>query len=156
MAAESKLRVEGLLLEHRQVVKAVEDVREFLKNPRPEIETESSHHWGISMAEKLKWLNDQLLSHFRDEESSEILDELSRTRPHISRMFENLQEDHGSILADFNSILEAAMSYSEGRAPENPQLRRRTLAVLERLAHHEHQETELLQRALYVDTGSKD
>ncbi len=72
--AEIKSNAEELLDQHLQIMKAVQDVREFLKEPRPEIGAESSHVWGASMAAKLANLHDQLHRHFRAEESSELLD----------------------------------------------------------------------------------
>ena len=108
------------------------------------------------MARQLTRLHDRISRHFRSEERSEFLDEISPRRPHIARSIETLQQDHGRILLDLEAIREAAAVYAEGREPEEPQLRRRTLAVLDRIAHHEHAETELLQRALYEDRGAAD
>lgn len=143
-------------MEHRQLVQAIEETKEILKRPRPGVGSESSHGWGASMARKLTQLHDRISRHFRSEENSEFLEELSPMRPHVARSIETLQQDHGRILGDLQAIREAAVVYAEGREPEKPHLRRRTLAVLERIAHHEHAETELLQRALYEDRGNAD
>ena len=143
-------------MEHRQLVQAIEETKEILKQPRPDVGSESSHGWGVSIARQLTQLHDHVSSHFRSEEQSEFLEDLSPKRPHVARSIEMLQQDHGRILGDLQAIREAAVFYAEGKEPDEPQLRRRTLAVLERIAHHEHAETELLQRALYEDRGNAD
>lgn len=143
-------------MEHRQLVQAIEETKEILKQPRPEAGSEASLGWGSNMAQQLTRLHDRISCHFRSEEKSEFLEELSPRRPHVARSIETLQQDHELILGDLQAIREAAVIYAEGKEPDEPQLRRRTLAVLDRIAHHEHAETELLQRALYEDRGTAD
>jgi hypothetical protein len=153
---EAKANLEELLMEHRQLVKAIEETKEILKQPRPAAGSESSHDWGSTMARQLTRLHERVSRHFRAEEGSEFLEDISPKRPHVARSFETLQQEHARILGDLRSLQEAALIYSEGKEPDEPRLRRRTLAVLDRLAHHEHAETELLQRALYEDRGAAD
>ncbi len=136
--------------------RAIEDLKGFLDAPRPNIGERGSHGWAAGMAVKLIQLHDRLFRHFRDEETSETLRDLSMKRPHVHRAFELLRLDHDRILAELRSILGAAMIYSEGKPPENPQLRRWTLSMLDSLSRHEHAETELFQRVLYIDTGAVD
>ncbi len=148
--------VEDLLKQQRAVEGVIEDLRTFLDQPRPRAGARGSHGWATKMAGKLMNLHDRLVRHFRAEEISDTLRELSIKRPHVLRAFESLRHDHDRILADFRSILGAVMIYSEGKNPENPHLRRWTISALERLAQHEHDETELFQRVLYQETGSGD
>ncbi len=143
-------------MEHRQLVQALEETKEILKQPRPEAGSEAGHDWGAAMVQLLTRLHDRISRHFRSEERSEFLEELSSRRPHVARSIETLQQDHELILRDLQAIREAAVIYAEGKEPDEPHLRRRTLAVLDRIAHHEHTETELLQRALYEDRGTAD
>jgi len=147
-----KVLIEG----HQSMRRAIEDLIGFLDAPRPGVGERGSHGWAAGMAERLMQLHDMLFRHFRAEEMSESLRELSVQRPHIHRAFEALRLDHDRILAELRSILGAAMIYSEGKPPENPQLRRWTLTMLDRLSRHEHEETELFQRVLYHDTGAGD
>ncbi len=143
-------------MEHRQLVQAIEETKEIVKQPRPEAGSDASLGWGSSMVQQLTRLHDRISRHFRSEEKSEFLEELSPRRPHVARSIEMLQQDPELILGDLQAIREAAVIYAEGKEPDEPQLRRRTLAVLDRIAHHEHAETELLQRALYEDRGTAD
>ena len=147
-----KDRLEG----HPSMQRAIEDLKGFLDAPRPDVGERGSHGWAAGMAEKLVQLHDRLFRHFRAKEMSESLRDLSVKRPHIYRAFEALRLDHDQILADLRSILGAAMIYSEGKSPENLRLRRWTRSVLDRLSRHEHEETELFQRVLYIDTGAVD
>ncbi len=156
MTTGPKRDLEDLIEEHQTMQRSIEDLKGFLDAPRPDLGERGSHGWATGMAEKLLQLHDRLFRHFRAEEMSESLRELSVKRPHIHRAFETLRLDHDRILADLRSLLGAAMIYSEGKPPENPQLRRWTLSVLDRLSRHEHEETELFQRVLYNDTGAVD
>jgi hypothetical protein len=153
---EARADIEELLMEHRQLVRAIEETKEILKQLRPEAGSKSSHGWGNTMALQLTRLHARVSRHFRSEEQSEFLEDLYPKRPHVARSIETLQQDHERILGDLHAIREAAALYAEGKEPDEPQLRRRTLAVLDRIAHHEHAETELLQRALYEDRGNAD
>jgi len=143
-------------MEHRQLVQAIEQTKEILRQPRPDVSSELSHGWGVTMARQLTQLHDHVSRHFHSEEHSDFLEDLSPKRPHVARSIETLQQDHVRILGDLQAIQESARIYASGIEPDEPQLRRRTLAVLERIAHHEHAETELLQRALYEDRGNAD
>jgi hypothetical protein len=136
------------------MTKIVEELREFLKEPRPDVGARGSHSWAFSMAERLTGLHDRFSLRIRAAEKSEFLEELSLKRPHAVRPFRRLRQDHDRLLADLRSIQGAAVVYSQGKRPANPRLRRWTLSVLDRLSQHEHQETELIQRALYLDTGA--
>ena len=156
MTTGSNRDLKDLLEGHHSMQNAIEDLKGFLDEPRPGVGKRGSHSWAAGMAEKLMQLHDRLFRHFRAEEMSESLRDLSVNRPHIHRSFEALRLDHDRILADLRSILGAAMIYSEGKPPENPQLRRWALSVLDRLSRHEHEETELFQRVLYHDTGAVD
>lgn len=143
-------------MEHRQLVQAIDETKEILKQPRPEAGSKSSHGWGANVARQLTRLHARISRHFRSEEQSDFLEELSPKRPHVARSFETLRQDHKRILGDLHAIREAALVYAEGKVPDEPQLRRRTLAILDRISHHEHAETEMLQRALYEDRGAAD
>jgi len=84
------------------------------------------------------------------------MDEMGQRFPRALPAINTLRTEHGRILQDLNSILSAAMTYSQGEIPENPHLRRWTSALLERLSHHESEETELMQSLIYRDLGQGD
>ncbi len=50
----------------------------------------------------------------------------------------------------------AGLNYSAGEAPENPRLRKALSELLDRLAKHEQDETELMTSVEYDDLGTGD
>jgi hypothetical protein len=148
--------VRTILEQHRTMRAAVKELRDFLRSPRPAVKAATSHPWARAMAGKVMRLHDLVFRHFRVEEQAGFVEDLSTKHPQSIRSYRALWRDHDRILADLRAILGAAMVYSEGKLPDNPQLRRWTLSVLDHLAQHEYQETELLQSVVYRDTGAAD
>jgi hypothetical protein len=153
---EVRTKFEKILEEHRQLRCTIDELREFLQAPRPEIGHKGYHTWASSLAEKLTGLHSMVYRHFREEERSGFLEELLEVHPQAERTVDVLRRDHDRILADFRAVLGATLVYAEGKAPERPQLRQWTLAVLDQLSQHESDETELVQKLTYHDLGSVD
>ena len=148
--------LDEVLEQHRELVRMIDELRAFLDQPRPDVGEKGSHTWAAGLTERLTRLHDNVYRHFRHEERSGFLDELVVRRPTATRAVEVLRQEHDRILGDFRAIVGAALVYSEGKMPASPRLRQWTLSVLDRLANHELEETDLFQRILYEDLGAAD
>jgi hypothetical protein len=142
--------------QHEEINEIIDDLKQFLTRPRPEVGQQGFHTWSTGLSEKLLHLHDKLFRHFRDEERSGFLGELSRSFPRASSAIDGLRKEHDWIVRDLGTLLSACIVYSSGRSPENPQLRRWTQSLLDRLAEHEREETDLYQRLQYEDLGVGD
>ena len=153
---ETSLSFEKIVEQHRELRELIEELRDFLKVPRPGLGETGSHTWASALADRLGRFHDKVFRHFREEERAGFLDELQRENPGATHLLEALKKDHDRILADTRAILTATLTYGEGKKLENPQLRRWTSAVLDQLAQHESEETDLLQRTYCEDLGAGD
>jgi len=142
--------------QHGQLKLQIRTLRSFLEKDRPEVEANCARNWAIDLTGHLIEFQNTLFSHFRSEEGSGIMEEVAQRFPRAVPTINTLRTEHGRILQDLNSILSAAMTYSQGELPENPHIRRWTNALLERLSHHEGEETDLMQRLIYEDLGQGD
>jgi len=153
---EVKTRFDAILQQHTELRDLNAQLREFLEPPRPEVGRPGSHTWASTLAATLTQFHDKVFRHFRDEEKSGFLDDLQQHHPHALHAIETLRHEHDRILADLRAILAATLVYSEGKPLTSPRLRRWTLALLDRLANHEREETELFQEVHYHDLGTGD
>ena len=143
-----------ILDEHRQLRQRIEDLKTFLRDPRPAPGGSPARIWASHLSERLLQLHDQLCAHFHAEEESGALHELAHRHPWAFQGIQSLQSEHEHILRELRAILSAAMVYAEGRTPESPHLRRWTLAVLDQLVRHEVEESDLIARS--VATTERD
>jgi len=142
--------------QHEEIHGIIAELRLFLETPRPDVGEKGAHSWSTKLSEHLLLLHDKLYRHFRDEERTGFLGELNRAFPRASRAIDALCKEHDWILRNLGSLLSASICYSAGRAPENPQLRRWALSLVEHLERHEREETDLYQRLQYEDLGVGD
>jgi len=142
--------------QHGELKFQIRQLRSYLEKERPAVEKESGHVWATDLTGRLVEFQNTLFGHFRSEERSGVMDEIAQRFPHATAAIRTLQTEHGRILQDLNSILSAAMTYSQGELPDNPHIRRWTGSLLERLSHHESEETNLLQKLIYQDLGQGD
>jgi len=149
---EDRKSADGIIKQHENVREQVDQLRQFLEPPRPEI-GEGGRAWGSDFTEHLTRVHGTISRHFRFEEKTGLFAQIEKDHPHTTHQVAALARDHDRILSDLRAILVAAMTYSEGRLPENPQLRRWTTSVLDQLSEHEREETALLQRAYGEDIG---
>jgi len=142
--------------QHGSLKVQIRELRTYLEKDRPAVQASSAHTWATDLTGRLVEFQNSLFQHFRCEERSGVMDEMGQRFPRALPAINTLRTEHGRILQDLNSILSAAMTYSQGEIPENPHLRRWTGALLERLSHHESEETELMQSLIYRDLGQGD
>lgn len=145
-----------VLAEHEHLRELIADLKTFLEAPRPKIGEKGSHTWSSELSQRLVTLHDELFRHFRFEDEGGMVEELSVAHPRFADRINEVVAEHPQMLKAVRGIMVDALSYSEGEKPEDPQLRRRVLAVLDQLAEHERKETDLIQRAEYRDTGAAD
>jgi hypothetical protein len=145
-----------VLDQHATLRGMVAELREYLKNPRPNLDSRECETWAQCLAESLTVLHGKVLGHFREEERSGFLDDLEDKHPRATHAIESLRRDHDRILAEFRAILSAVMVYSEGHQPANPQIRRWVSSLLDQLTSHEQEETELFQGLQYQELGEGD
>jgi hypothetical protein len=145
-----------VLEEHEHLRELIADLKTFLEAPRPEVGVKGAHTWSSELSQRLVTLHDELFRHFRFEEEGGMVEELSVAHPRFADRIDEVVSEHPQMLKAVRNIMVDALSYSEGEKPEDPQLRRRVLAVLDQLSEHERKETDLIQRAEYRDTGAAD
>jgi iron-sulfur cluster repair protein YtfE (RIC family) len=148
--------IQQVMEEHRQLKELLAELRAFLEQPRPEIGEDGAHPWAAELSKKLVSLHDELFRHFRYEEEGGMVEELSRNHPEQSRKIDEVVDEHPQILAEVRQLMAATLAYSVGQQPDDPSLRRRIIALLERLDRHERAETELIQSVEYQDVGAAD
>jgi hypothetical protein len=153
---EVKTSFGEVLEQHRDIEGTIEKLKQFLEQPRPEIGVKGSHTWANQLAADLLVLHDKIFRHFREEEKSGFLEEITLREPQAIRTVETLRRDHDRILSELRELMSSAIVYSEEKMPESPRLRKWTLSLLDRLAQHEYEETELFQKVQYLDHGVGD
>jgi hypothetical protein len=151
-----KTKFDTILDQHALLRSMVAELRSFLENPRPALEEEDCESWAQCLAERLTKLHGSVRTHFREEERSGFLDDLEEEFPRAANAIQALRRDHDRILADFRAVLSSVMVYSEGRTPENTQLRSWVFDILEQLSRHEEEETDLFQELMYQELGVGD
>ena len=82
---------------------------------------------------------------FRFEEEEGMVEEISIRRPRLTQDVEELMDEHPRMLTEIRGVMADVLCYSEGQEPENPQLRRRLITVLDQLRDHERKENHLIQ-----------
>ena len=145
-----------VLAAHEPLRELLGEMKTFLEAPRPEVGVKGAHTWSSELSQRLVKLHDELFRPFRFEEEGGMVEELSVAHPRFADRIDEVVAEHPKMLKAVRGIMTDALCYSEGRCPEDPQLRRRILAVLDQLNEHERKETDLIQRAEYRDTGAAD
>ena len=145
-----------VLEEHEHLRELIADLKSFLEAPRPKVGEKGAHTWSSELSSRLVKLHDELFRHFRFEEEGGMVEDLTLAHPRFSDRIEDVVAEHPRMLKAVRDIMVDALAYSEGEKPEDPQLRRRVLTVLDELHEHEKKETDLIQRAEYRDTGAAD
>lgn len=141
--------------ERHELRATIEEIRGYLQRPRPEPGSDKALTWASSLSGLLVQLHDQTSRMFRDEERMGLHPRLIEQYPHAAHEISALRTEHDRILCDFRMILGAAMIYTEGKQPENPQLRRWTESTIDRLFEHDHEETDLVARLALQDLGGR-
>ena len=153
---EVRTDFDQIIDQHKELRTMMKDLKDYLRQPRPEIGQDGFHTWAFGLTERLTRFHDKLFRHFREEDRSGFLEEMELEHPRATHIISALRKDHDRILCDIRAILTATLAYGEGKQPENPALRKWTQSVLDQLARHETEETELLQKVHLEDLGCGD
>ncbi len=145
-----------VMAEHKELRLKVQDMRSFLDEPRPDIGQTGAHTWAVGLARRLLDLHDELVRHFRFEETCGLVEELVINYPRAARQLEEILADHAVILSQLREILTGALIYSEGHASSDAGLRRKVGKLLDYMGRHEREETALIQRVEYREFGVGD
>ena len=148
--------VEEVLEEHKRLRVMIAEVRQILTQPRPDPGEPGAHTWASELSVHLVKLHDELFRHFRFEESVGLVEDVIERHPRALARLEAVVGQHPEMLRALRSIMTDALTYSEGKLPEDPKLRQRTLTLLDDLHQHEQEETDLFQRLEYRDQGAMD
>lgn len=132
---------ETLALEHEAVRTAVAALRALLAVGPPDGSP-------ARLAGDLRRLHERLRSHFELEERGGYFAVTLAERPWLARAIERLQQEHIQLLAD-GEVLVATLQVCATVADAAGALS----TFLDRLAHHERDEFDLLQRAELDDLG---
>ena len=128
----------------------------FVEQPRPGAGDPGGHAWAVDLSKLLVTLHDKLVGHFHHEEQGGLFETLASREPGAIRQIDRLKGEHGEILDHVRELMSGALKYSEGAPTDDPHLRQRVTAVLDRLGAHEIAETELMQIVEYRDLGTGD
>jgi hypothetical protein len=142
--------------EHRELRAKIARLREFLAEPRPEARARGAHTWATELSSLLTTLHDELFRHFRLEDECGMVEDVSTAHPRAAREIERIVDEHPRMLEEAREIVGLALTYSAADAPIDIPLRRRVTALLDWLEKHEREETDLIQRVEYRDTGAAD
>lgn len=148
--------IEEVLEEHKRLRVMTAEIRQILGQPRPDAGQPGAHSWAADLSVRLVKLHDELFRHFRFEESMGLVEDVIERHPRAMARLEAVIGQHPDMLRDLRSIMTDSLTYSEGRMPEDPRLRQRTLELLDDLHQHEQEETDLFQRLEYRDHGAMD
>lgn len=142
--------------EHCELRAKVARMREFLTEPRPEASATGAHTWATELASQLTTLHDRLFRHFRLEDESDMVADISLLHPRATSEINRIVDEHPRMLEEARELAGIALSYSAARTPIDVRLRKRVAALLDWLEKHEREETDLIQRLEYRDTGAAD
>ena len=148
--------IEEVLEEHKRLRVMIAEIRQILSQPRPDAGQPGAHSWAADLSVRLEKLHDELFRHFRFEESMGLVEDVIERHPRAMARLEAVVGQHPDMLRNLRSIMTDALTYSEGKMPEDPRLRLRTLDLLDDLHRHEQEETDLFQRLEYRDHGAMD
>ena len=148
--------IEEVLEEHKRLRVMIAEIRQILSQPRPDAGQPGAHSWAADLSVRLVKLHDELFRHFRFEESMGLVEDVIERHPRAMARLEAVVGQHPEMLRNLRSIMTDALTYSEGKMPEDPRLRLRTLDLLDDLHRHEQEETDLFQRLEYRDHGAMD
>ncbi len=152
----SRTWAQQVLEEHRELRKKKDRLREYLQKPRPEAGTTGAHTWAAELARQLVALHDELFRHFRFEDEGGMVEEIRTRHPRATVDVERLVGEHPEMLRDIRKLMNEVLTYSEGRAPEDPSLRYRVTALLNRLERHECEEDCMIHDLELLDLGLGD
>jgi hypothetical protein len=142
--------------EHRELRAKVARLREFLAAPRPPVGEPGAHSWATLLSGQLSTLHDELYRHFRLEDESEMVEDISSAHPRAAFEINRIVNEHPRMLAEARELIGATLAYSAEETESDLPLRRRVTALLDWLEKHEREETDLIQRLEYRDTGAAD
>ena len=142
--------------EHEKLEGMVQNLKEFLDQPRPELGVPGAHSWAAEMTSRLVALHDEFFRHFRFEEQGGMVEELELAHPEATREVEQIVDEHSQILSLVRKLMTSSMAYSEGIESTDSALRTGVTDLLERFSEHERVETALIQRLEYRDFGGGD
>jgi len=145
-----------VLEEHRELRRKKDRLRDYLEQPRPEPGTAGAHTWAAGLARQLVTFHDELFRHFRFEDEGGMVEEIRTRHPRATADVERLVGEHPELLRRVRKLMNEVLTYSEGRAPEDPSLRRRVTALLNRLERHECEETCMIHDLEVQDLGLGD
>lgn len=153
---KTKRSYAAILEEHRDLRRQCAELGAFLEGERPEPGGDEAHAWAEELGRRLVTLHDKLSSHFREEETAGLFQDLAESFPQSTFELKVLEGQHRVLLRELRSILPEALRFAEARPDAGPGLRRRTVALLDQLSAHEAAETALIQRLHLEDVGPAD
>ena len=133
MEERKKMWVAEMLHEHKELRVTMKHARDFLQRPRPEPGDEGFHRWATEMSRHLVDLYDRMFTHFRAEERSGVIGDLAERFPRSAKRVERLQSEHSIMLDDLRGLINDVMQYAAAIVPEDPRLRQKLVAVLDRI-----------------------
>lgn len=152
----TKTWTEQVLEEHRELRGKKERLREYLRAPRPETGATGAHTWAAGLARQLLSLHDELFRHFRFEDEGGMVEDIKVRHPRATAQVEGLVSEHPEMLDEARRLMNETLTYSEGREPEDPSLRLRVTALLNRLERHECEEDCMIHDLELLDLGQGD
>lgn len=145
-----------VLEEHRELRLKVNTLREYVCEARPEFGEAAAHPWAANLASQLMSLHDELVRHFKLEDESGMVEDISTLHPRAAGRVEELVDEHPEMLKELRGLMTAALDFSEGRPHEDRPLRRGVCALLDWMDRHERDENDLILSLECRDVGGLD
>jgi len=142
--------------EHRELRAKVARLRTFLDAPRPMAGATGAHSWAAELSSHLSTLHDELFRHFRLEDESDMVEDISSSHPRAAYEITRIVGEHPRMLEEARELVAVTLAYSAAETASDLPLRQRVAALLDWLEKHEREETDLIQRLEYRDTGAAD
>ena len=144
--AEKHGLFEQIQQDHAELRKVLGEVHQVLSRKQASVD---------SVAELIKVLTDHIETHFEEEESTGVFQQISAREPRLTARAEGLRDEHDQLRQTVHSLNLAAQGES-GTADWWEKIETAFHDFSKDLMRHEHQENELVQEAYEQDIGAAD
>lgn len=149
-ATHTQDAVLDLVQEHNELNQRIDALREW----RTQLCQLGQPRFG-ELGTRLRGIRELLTDHFTAEEAGGYLAAALKTAPQFARRAEELQKQHGELLADLDEMA-VRLTSSPPQYENWAEACREFDEFLTRLRTHEHAENEIVQSAIENDPGNAD
>ncbi len=137
---------EGIRREHEELRELLGDLHRRLADRLEEV---------AGVAEMMASLDEHVQTHFNEEETAGLFDDVVERAPRLSERIANLRTEHQQLLAAVRELKQAA-DQGDGSADWWQGLNSAFHSFSKELMHHENTENDILMEAYTDDIGAAD